>query len=228
MNTLTDKQSLRYDLLRANNYDVENSKACYDFVAGNETKDAPVQTGKKLADGIYIIDVKGNAVPFIGKNTNFQHEAAYIGIVCGNHSVAVALYDAAKGEDITLTENKDNGGDNYYIETYVDAVQDWNGKENTEHLKAVGLNKKIQLKDGEYIPTLAELYLICLHRKQVNEALRFVGAETISGWWYWTSTESSATSAWYLGLYYGGANGNPKATNKYRVRAVSAFSPLNF
>ena len=226
MNTLTDKQNLRYDLLKANNYDVENSKACYDFVAGNETKYAPVQTGKKLADGVYIIDVKGNAVPFIGKQTNLQHEAAYIGIVCGNHSVAVALYDAAKGEDITLTENKDNG-DGRYIETYVEAVQDWNGKENTEHLKAIGLNKKIQLKDGEYIPALAEQYLICLHRKQVNEALLFVGAETIGDLWYWTSTEYSATHAWGLYLTGGYAGTNAKATTKYRVRAVSAFLPLN-
>ena len=226
MNTLTDKQNLRYDLLKANNYDVENSKACYDFVAGNETKDAPVQTGKKLADGVYIIDVKGNAVPFIGEKTNLQHEAAYIGIVCGNHSVAVALYDTAKCEDITLTECKDNGC-GHYIDNYMNAVQDWNGKENTEHLKAVGLNKKIQLKDGEYIPTLAELYLICLHRKQVNEALLFVGGETISGWRYWSSTECSATHAWGLNLNYGYANYSTKATTKGRVRAVSAFLSLN-
>lgn len=225
MNTLTDKQNLRYDLLKANNYDVENSKACYDFVAGNEAKNTPVQTSKKLADGVYIIDVKGNALPFIGQKTNLQHEAAYVGIVCGSHSVAVALHDAARCEDVTLTENKDNGG-GHYIEAYVEAVQDWNGKENTEHLKAVGLNKKIQLKDGEYIPTLAELYLICLHRKQVNEALLFVGAETIGGLWYWSSTECSATNAWYLDLSDGYASNNSK-TPKYRVRAVSAFLPLN-
>lgn len=227
MNTLTDKQSLRYDLLKANNYDVENSKACYDFVAGNETMDAPVQTDKKLADGIYIIDVKGNAVPFIGENTETLHDTAYIGIVCGNHSVAVALRDMAGGEDITLTKEKDKD-DGQHIKKYVDAVQDWNGKENTEHLKAVGLNDKIKLKDGEYIPTLAELYLICLHRKQVNEALQFVGAQPIGDLWYWTSTECSATLAWYLYLNLGYAYYNTKATNKHRVRAVSAFLPLNF
>lgn len=227
MNTLTDTQNLRYDLLKANNYDVENSKACYDFVTGNETKNAPVQTSKKLADGIYIIDVKGNAVPFTGETTNLQNEAAYIGIVCGNHSVAVALCDAVECEDITLTEGKDYGRGRY-VDDYVDAVQDWNGKENTEHLKTVGLNKKIQLKDGEYIPTLAELYLICLHRKQVNKALLFVGGEIIKGPWYWSSTEASETYAWNLTLDSGSANNSTKATSKIRVRAVSAFLPLNF
>ena len=227
MNTLTDSQNLRYDLLKANNYDVENSKACYDFVAGNETEDTPKLKDKKLADGIYIIDVKGNAVPFAEEKTNLQNEAAYIGIVCGNHSVAVALCDAAECEDITLTEGKDYGCGRY-VDDYVDAVQDWNGKENTEHLKTVGLNKKIQLKDGEYIPTLAELYLICLHRKQINEALLFVGGETISGLWYWSSTEFSATNAWGLYLDDGYAYGSAKAPGKGRVRAVSAFLPLNF
>ena len=41
--------------------------------------------------------------------------------------------------------------------------------------------------------------------------------------WYWTSTEFSATLAW--GLYLGlGAMGNgPKASDRRRVRAVSAF-----
>lgn len=180
MNILTNNQNLRYDLLKANNYDVENSKACYDFVAGNEAKDTPNRNDKKLADGIYIIDVKGNAVPFTGETTNIQNEAAYIGIVCGSHSVAVALRDAAKCEDITLIEGKDYGC-GCYADDYVDAVQDWNGNENTEYLKTLELNKKIQLKDGEYIPTLAELYLICLHRKQVNKALLFVGGESIRG-----------------------------------------------
>ncbi len=223
---MNEKQTLRYDLLKANNYDVKNAKACYDFVEGESKEAMTVKTTNELADGVYIIDVKGNAVPFIGENTETLHDTAYIGIVCGSHSVAVALRDMAGGEDITLTKEKDKG-DGRYIKKYVEAVQDWNGKENTEHLKAVGLNDKIELKDGEYIPTLAELYLICLHRKQVNEALQFVGAQPIGDLWYWSSTEYSATYAWYLGLGHGSANGYAKATYQGRVRAVSAFLPLN-
>lgn len=224
---MNEKQTLRYDLLKANNYDVKNAKTCYDFVEGEskETTHA-VKNANELADGVYIIDVAGNAVPFTGEETETLRDTAYIGIISGSHSVAVALYDAANSEDITLTETKDKG-DGRYIGRYVEAVQDWNGKANTEHLKAVGLNKKIQLKDGEYIPTLAELYLICLHRKQVNEALQFVGAQPIGDLWYWSSTEFSATYAWNLYLNNGYASNTTKATYQYRVRAVSVFLPLN-
>ena len=101
-------------------------------------------------------------------------------------------------------------------------MQDWNGWQNTEHLQAVGLNPAIQLKDGEYVPTLAELYLICLNRKAINAAMRFVGGQELAGW-YWSSTEFSATLAWHLGLTYGLADFSTKAADTGRVRPVSAF-----
>ena len=104
----------------------------------------------------------------------------------------------------------------------MDAVQDWDGKGNTERLKQIGLNPAIQLKDGEYIPTLAELYLICLNRKAINAAMRFVGGQELAGW-YWSSTEYSATSAWCLYLGDGGADDFTKASGTARVRPVSAF-----
>lgn len=85
-----------------------------------------------------------------------------------------------------------------------------------------GLNPAIQLKEGEYIPTLAELYLICLNRRAINAAMRFVGGQELSGW-YWSSTESSATYAWILNLYNGSADYYTKATYTRRVRPVSAF-----
>ena len=93
---------------------------------------------------------------------------------------------------------------------------------NTERLKQIGLNPAIQLKDGEYIPTLAELYLICLNRKAINAAMRFVGGQELAGW-YWSSTEYSATGAWSFYLDDGSAGYFTKATNAGRVRPVSAF-----
>ena len=149
------------------------------------------------------------------------NDTAYIGIVQGSHSVAIALQDVSEDE-ITLTSktsDKDHGG---YKDNYMDAVQDWDGAENTERLKRIGLNPAIQLKDGEYIPTLAELYLICLNRKTINAAMRFVGGQELAGW-YWSSTESSATGAWSLSLGTGGAYTYTKATTTNRVRPVSAF-----
>ena len=142
----------------------------------------------------------------------------------GDRSIAVALTDMAGGDDVTLTDSDDETGDSqYYIEDYEEAVQDYDGETNTQHLRKIGLNPQIKLKDGEYIPSLGELYIICLNQYAINEALKFVGGQPLAKDWYWSSTEYSATSAWGLYLNGGYAFNGTKATRKYRVRAVSAF-----
>ena len=207
-------------LLKETGYNVETAQKCWDFVRGSDEAKKQEPASDRLADGVYLIDTKGNAVRYDGETTECVNDTAYIGIVQGSHSVAIALNDVSEDE-ITLTTGKDDGKGRY-INSYIDAVQDWQGKKNTEHLQAVGLNPAIQLKDGEYIPTLAELYLICLNRKAINAAMRFVGGQELAGW-YWSSTEYSATNAWFLGLSNGFANCYTKAATKARVRAVSAF-----
>lgn len=218
MEAINDTMRVRMCLLKENGYNVEAAQKCWDFVRGDEAKKQEPAT-ERLRDGVYIIQENGFAVRFIGDKT-VAGKAAYIGIVQGSHSVAIALQDVSEDE-ITLTSKKDDGKGRY-IDSYMDAVQDWQGKKNTEHLQAAGLNPAIQLKDGEYIPTLAELYLICLNRKAINAAMRFVGGQELAGW-YWSSTECSATYAWLLYLGNGYASYFAKATYPGRVRPVSAF-----
>lgn len=219
MEAINDTMQVRMCLLKENGYNVEAAQKCWDFVRGDEAKKQE-PASDRLADGVYLIDTKGNAVAFAGDDTCAVNDTVYIGIVQGSHSVAISLQDVSEDE-ITLTSKKDDGKGRY-IDSYMDAVQDWQGKQNTEHLQAVGLNPAIQLRDGEYIPTLAELYLICLNRKAINAAMRFVGGRELAGW-YWSSTEYSATDAWRLNLYSGGAYYGTKATDASRVRPVSAF-----
>ena len=220
MEAINDAMQIRMTLLKETGYNVETAQKCWDFVRGSDEAKKQEPASDRLADGVYIIDCKGNAVRYDGESTESVNDTAYIGIVQGSHSVAIALQDVSEDE-ITLTTGKDDGKGRY-IDNYLDAVQDWNGRQNTEHLQAVGLNPAIQLKDGEYIPTLAELYLICLNRKAINAAMRFIGGQELAGW-YWSSTEYSASSAWYLNLGDGFALGNTKATGASRVRPVSAF-----
>ena len=221
MEAINDAMQVRMTLLKETGYNVETAQKCWDFVRGGDEAKKQEPTSDRLADGVYLIDTKGNAVRYDGEDTETVNDTAYIGIVQGSHSVAISLHDVSEDE-ITLTSKKDDGK-GHYIDSYMDAVQDWQGKKNTEHLQAVGLNPAIQLKDGEYIPTLAELYLICLNRKAINEVMRFVGGQELAGW-YWSSTESSATDAWGLYLSDGSANGwGTKATLTGRVRPVSAF-----
>lgn len=75
-----------------------------------------------------------------------------------------------------------------------------------------------------WLPSLGELMMIYANMRKINYALSLInGATQLAETWYWSSTESSATGAWYLGLSGGGAGGNPKATYQSRVRPVSAF-----
>ena len=220
MEAINDAMQVRMTLLKETGYNVETAQKCWDFVRGGNEAKKQEPASDRLADGVYLIDTKGNAVRYDGETTECVNDTAYIGIVQGSHSVAISLHDVSEDE-ITLTSKKDDGKGNY-IDSYMDAVQDWQGKKNTEHLQAVGLNPAIQLKDGEYIPTLAELYLICLNRKAINAAMRFVGGQELAGW-YWSSTEFSAACAWYLYLCHGYAYYGTKASGTFRVRPVSAF-----
>ena len=71
---------------------------------------------------------------------------------------------------------------------------------------------------------MGELYIICLNQYAINEALKFVGGQPLAKDWYWSSTEYSATGAWYLNLNDGLADYYfTKATLKGRGRPVSAF-----
>ena len=220
MEAINDAMQARMTLLKETGYNVETAQKCWDFVRGGDEAKKQEPASDRLADGVYLIDTKGNAVRYDGEDTETTNDTAYIGIVQGSHSVAISLHDVSEDE-ITLTakeSKKDHGG---YKDSYMDAVQDWDGKGNTERLKQIGLNPAIHLKDGEYIPTLAELYLICLNQKAINEAIDFVGGQIMEGC-YWSSTEHSVTRAWNLAFYSGFADDLHKAVPS-RVRLVKQF-----
>ena len=181
----------------------------------------------ELPDGIYLVFGDGKA-PFIyefyipGQVTEAQKQhCTGVAVKLGGKSICVSLFDMARGEEITLTASKDTTDWDGYKDNALDAGADWDGKGNTEHLKAVGLNPEINLLGGQFIPSVAQWRFICLFRKELNQALAELGGDELTGW-YWTSTEYSATYAWYLSLSYG-MDPNPKASNRGRVRAVSAF-----
>lgn len=181
-----------------------------------------------LTDGVYIVTQDGRTYKFAG-NTNLifdrYNPVIGIGIKQGERGVIVALKDAADGKDVTLTACEDTTNYDGYIPEYIDAVADWNGEANTAHLREIGLNPAIALKDGEYIPSVGEMYLIYTHRREINAALRHVGGMEIPGLWYLTSTEYSAANAWTLYLDDGYLGAWPaKASGKGGVRPVSAFN----
>ena len=75
-----------------------------------------------------------------------------------------------------------------------------------------------------WLPSLGELMMIYANMRKINYALSLInGATQLAETWYWSSTEYSATIAWFLNLYDGNAYYFTKASGRGRVRPVSAF-----
>ena len=223
---LTEKQTLRYDLLKATRYEVAAAKACYEFITGSDSQTPAAPVADVIPDGVYLVmaDDKNTAVlyrPGIQLMAEEISRCIGIGVKYGDRSLTVSLRDAVDG-DTELTIQK---GGNRFITGYHDAVADWDGEAGTADLREI-LHPNIQLGENEYIPSLGQLYFILAHFREINEALNAVGGDPLQDLWYWSSTEYSATYAWGLNLYNGYANSSAKATGQGRVRAVSAFLPL--
>jgi len=128
----------------------------------------------------------------------------------------------------------------------VTAINDWAGKTNTAaQIAASGsavtntvsyapgfcnLYSRVNansygLTAGKWwLPSTGEMMMIYANMLKVNYALSLIsGAMQLVEDAYWTSTEDSATNAWYLSLTDGGVSNYTKSTFTIRVRPVSAF-----
>lgn len=226
---LSDVQQFRYELLQWCG-NVEDAEKANTFVMGKDEKPVQAQLPKSgIEDGIYLVHADGKATLFeleYTKDDNMDSEVVAIGLKMGNFGIKIALHDEANGDRITLT-TKSNGDlkadQDYYIDKYDDAVADIDGARNTNHLRSI-LNQQIKLADDWYIPSLGEWYRIFINKKAINAALEFAKGDKLQELCYWTSTEGSATSAWYLHLGDGTTYcWYTKASSALRVRAVSAF-----
>lgn len=226
---LSEVQQFRYELLQWCG-NVEDAEKANTFVMGKDEKPVQAQLPKSgIEDGIYLVHADGKATLFeleYTKDDPMDSEVVAIGLKMGSFGIKIALHDEANGDGITLTtkSNSDLKADkDYYIDNYDDAVADMDGARNTNHLRNI-LNPHIKLADDWYIPSLGELYRIFINKKAINAALEFAKGDKLQDRWYWTSTEYSATTAWYLYLNDGFTNHwFTKVSNASRVRAVSAF-----
>lgn len=126
----------------------------------------------------------------------------------------------------------------------VTALNDWAGKQNTAaqithaecssnayapgycaNYSRVNANSKGLTAGKWWLPSLGEMMMIYANMTKINYALSLIsGATQLVEAAYWTSTESSATSAWILYLNFGLAlYYTTKASTTLHVRPVSAF-----
>lgn len=123
------------------------------------------------------------------------------------------------------------------------ALGDWTGKTSTDaqvthtecqgnsyapgfchNYSRVNANGQGMTAGKWWLPSLGEMMMIYANMTKINYALSLInGATQLVEDAYWTSTEYSASNAWYLYLNDGLAYTHTKATYQYRVRPVSAF-----
>lgn len=190
----------------------------------------------KLPDGVYFI--AGGTESEINTKTYAKYDPSmtaapfptkYIGVKLGQRTVAVALEDLpgdSDGElqllprDHTSPETSEHyRWDDEADKNRFNAFEDFDGKGNTERLKEYG--SKIEVPEGEWIPSMGELGLLMMHATNVNRAIELAGGKPIKGW-HWSSTENSQGNAWVVYFSDGNTGINGKC-NSGAVRAVAAF-----
>lgn len=211
---MTEEQKLRYELIRNTN-NVEKAREFYDFIMG--TKIPAINVNCQCEDGIYICYEGGERQLYDGNNP--AERVDHIGIKVGTHMVGLCFNSQGERE---LPYNSDLDKDDFdYKRHELHALDDFNGKANTEHLKRHG-EFDFDLADDEWIPSLGELAIICKNKEKINEALAYVSGDELVDDWYWSSTETRATGAWYVGFHNGTVFGGSKSKS-YVVRPVCEF-----
>ena len=186
-----------------------------------------------VPDGVYILHETLGVRNVEGWNPKFNKGVVGVLVVEDEHQLVVALEDAPDN----LHWSKKRGLINQPIEKSEDAESDFNGEVYCQKLNSPDFPAayycKTYNKGGRswYLPSSGELWLIYNHLEEIQNALSIVGGQKFVTTWdegdpvYWSSTESSATNAWHLGLNSGFLhNGYYKVFDSNEVRPVSAFS----
>ena len=170
-------------------------------------------------DGLYLIYGNGHAEPFTGENS--KKNVRYIGLKHKDVSFAISLTEHDRVQLLDDDSRKESGSGTYY-ECECDALFDINGRGNTERLVVRNPKLRNLLEDGEYIPSLGQLNLMAHYMDELNKAFAYVSASPLSSAWYWSSTEYSQGSAWFVSFSNGITSYNYKY-NSGRVRTVIDF-----
>ena len=203
MEQLNEKE-LRLLLVKNSNYDLAKAEKLYNFVIGEQPKEPK-------PDGIYFILSHDKFIHESMATDVEKHCSIAVGVKMGDKFANVVLHDAAGGEYLALCQGDKVpcGSEQFFRRTFNEAMADWNGMASTNDMRD-SLNPDINLGENEYIPSVAQLHLILLNINEVNKALVEAGGDPMKEGWYWSSTEGSSYSAWYVGFSNGGTGSNSK------------------
>lgn len=204
---LTELQKLKASIVANLNFDVDKAKKVFNFIIGNESTSAP-EMQQCGSNGVYYV-LEGGRLSPVDNLKSISDEIIGVAVKMGDKIATVSLHDAADGEEIALTTDTPCGSEKFFHPDFFDAITDWDGEANTKDYGDL-LNPEIGLKEGQYIPSLAQLHLILLNIKEVNKALEDVGGSPMRKEWYWSSTEYSAHYSWFVYFSIGGSYNSSK------------------
>lgn len=172
------------------------------------------QNGGEVAEGVVVVE--GGKILVVAPT-----EAASIGLAWSSAAVV--------GGGVTTNDR-------------LIAVNDWDGKTNTEaqithaecsgtsyapgycaHYSRVNANGNGLTAGRWWLPSLGEMMMIFSNKHKINYALSLIeGAAMFENGVYWTSTEYNTERSWFLNVVNCDISHTSKS-NKLSVRAVSAF-----
>ncbi len=223
---MNEFQWARFRLLEHTNFDINKTREYFNFILGAEDRGYFQQRGAE--DCVFFVDDKDRFFLYDELHPEVPDNVRYVGITQGKLSIKVALADSAEGKPIPLIAQKGKDLVDHYPfkETFADAACDFGGHMYLEVLLDEGLNEKVDIGLSDHIPTLGELYLLCLNKKRINKLIELAGGTPLLGGEYWSSTEQSEDYAWCLNIATGFAFYAKKREFKALVRPVSEVLPF--
>lgn len=179
-----------------------------------------LQNSGEIADGVIIMQTAGSGHHLVVAPTEtslkWSSSAVLVGTAYTNNTDRRTVMDDFAGEAHTtaIVGNATLSADGAdYAPGYCHAYS------------RVNANSKGLTAGRWWLPSVGELWAIYANKQKLNLLLALItGANTLSEAWYWSSTELSATLAWYLSLSDGYLNYWPnKVSSSGKVRPVSAF-----
>ena len=202
----------------------------------NKSELTSVNNSIFIPDGVYILHETLGVKDVEGWNPKNNDGVVGVLVVEDEHKIVVALEDSPEN----LTWSNERGLINQPVDELEDAQNDFNGEMYCRKLGSPDFPAvyycKTYNKGGRnwYLPSSGELRMIYNHLEEIQNALSIVGGQKLITTWdddvpvYWSSTENSATFAWYLSylslldrhLYYW----TYKVSGIFKVRPVSKFN----
>ena len=184
-----------------------------------------------VTDGIYILHDTLGLKGVEGWNPKNNDGVTGILLVEDEHKIVVALEESPEA----IPWSNEYELINQPVDELEDAQNDFNGEIYCRRLNSPDFPAAYYCKTYNkgnrnwYLPSSGELRLIYSHFDEIQNALSIVGGQKLITTWaegvpvYWSSTEDSATYAWYLDLNDGYLDWNDKVNYNAKVRPVSKF-----